>query len=197
MYEYGQLEGQLHSFSPLVPGLRLIKLEVLGGELLLNVSSCAEGGFADDSECHFPVSDDRHSSQSLPVLELGKVLFYRMLGEVRTLYSSWMTAALSPALPTWIFFSLLPRSRSCPGCIAGQLSPSSLCGHSGFTATSTVFDALGTFTPTGTRREPREPSASGDTPVDCELGPSCPASVLDTTRLPSECVSACQILSES
>ncbi|CAE7411821.1 unnamed protein product [Symbiodinium pilosum] len=53
--------------------------------------------------------------------------------------------------------------------VTNKLSPSSLCGHAGFTATSTVFDAL------------------GDTPVDCELGPSCPASVLDRTRLAQSC----------
>mmetsp|Transcript_43744 Transcript_43744/g.81623 ORF Transcript_43744/g.81623 Transcript_43744/m.81623 type:complete len:411 (+) Transcript_43744:38-1270(+) len=53
--------------------------------------------------------------------------------------------------------------------ITSRLTPSALCGHSGFTATSTIFDAL------------------GDTPVDCELGPSCPASVLDTTRLAQSC----------
>ncbi|CAE7887165.1 unnamed protein product [Symbiodinium microadriaticum] len=52
--------------------------------------------------------------------------------------------------------------------LTSRLSPSSLCGHAGFTATSTVFDA------------------SGEAPVDCELGPSCPESVLDT-RLEQSC----------
>lgn len=50
-----------------------------------------------------------------------------------------------------------------------QLPASAMCGHVGFTATSTIFDAL------------------GDAPVDCELAPSCPASVLETTRLEQSC----------
>ncbi|CAL1158760.1 unnamed protein product [Cladocopium goreaui] len=53
--------------------------------------------------------------------------------------------------------------------ITDQLSPSALCGHVGFVATSTIWTAL------------------GDTPVDCELSPSCPESVLDTTRPAQSC----------
>lgn len=53
--------------------------------------------------------------------------------------------------------------------ITDQLSPSALCGHVGFTATSTIWTAL------------------GDAPVDCELAPSCPESVLETTRLAQSC----------
>lgn len=47
-------------------------------------------------------------------------------------------------------------------------TPSALCGHSGFTAVSTVFDALGTL------------------PIDCDLAPRCPASVLPS-RLQESC----------
>ncbi|CAJ1363907.1 unnamed protein product [Effrenium voratum] len=53
--------------------------------------------------------------------------------------------------------------------VTSQLTPSSFCGHTGFTATSSIYDAL------------------GDLPVDCELAPRCPASVLETTRLEQSC----------
>eukprot|EP00933_Yihiella_yeosuensis_P051222 TRINITY_DN49094_c0_g1_i1.p1 TRINITY_DN49094_c0_g1~~TRINITY_DN49094_c0_g1_i1.p1 ORF type:complete len:454 (+),score=36.91 TRINITY_DN49094_c0_g1_i1:86-1363(+) len=46
---------------------------------------------------------------------------------------------------------------------------SALCGHAGFQATSTVFGALGLA------------------PVDCELAPKCPQSVLQGTRQAESC----------
>eukprot|EP00438_Fugacium_kawagutii_P003345 Skav236153 [mRNA] locus=scaffold436:64532:65473:- [translate_table: standard] len=53
--------------------------------------------------------------------------------------------------------------------ITDQLPPTALCGHVGFVATSTIWTAL------------------GDAPVDCELSPSCPQSVLETTRPSQSC----------
>ena len=39
--------------------------------------------------------------------------------------------------------SVIAMSLGSPCTVPDKLSPSSLCGHAGFTATSTVFDALG------------------------------------------------------
>eukprot|EP00440_Ansanella_granifera_P052502 gb/GFBE01056928.1/.p1 GENE.gb/GFBE01056928.1/~~gb/GFBE01056928.1/.p1 ORF type:complete len:393 (+),score=47.60 gb/GFBE01056928.1/:1-1179(+) len=53
--------------------------------------------------------------------------------------------------------------------VTRRQTPAALCNHAGFAATSTVFDAL------------------GQAPVDCELAPRCPASVLTTTRMQQSC----------
>lgn len=48
-------------------------------------------------------------------------------------------------------------------------TPATLCRHMGFTAVGNVFDSL------------------GSTPIDCELAPRCPSSVLQNTRLAQTC----------
>eukprot|EP00930_Biecheleria_cincta_P004677 TRINITY_DN105598_c0_g1_i1.p1 TRINITY_DN105598_c0_g1~~TRINITY_DN105598_c0_g1_i1.p1 ORF type:complete len:425 (+),score=50.45 TRINITY_DN105598_c0_g1_i1:38-1312(+) len=53
--------------------------------------------------------------------------------------------------------------------VTARQTASNLCRHTGFTAVGTVFDAL------------------GSTPIDCELAPRCPSSVLQDTRLSQTC----------
>lgn len=53
--------------------------------------------------------------------------------------------------------------------VTRRQTPSTLCRHMGFTAVGTVFDAL------------------GSAPIDCELAPRCPSSVLQNTRLAQTC----------
>eukprot|EP00931_Biecheleriopsis_adriatica_P076487 TRINITY_DN50182_c0_g1_i1.p1 TRINITY_DN50182_c0_g1~~TRINITY_DN50182_c0_g1_i1.p1 ORF type:complete len:394 (-),score=35.89 TRINITY_DN50182_c0_g1_i1:45-1226(-) len=53
--------------------------------------------------------------------------------------------------------------------ITSRQTYATLCAHAGFAAISTVFDAL------------------GEAPVDCELAPRCPPSVLETTRMQQSC----------